>query len=96
MALIWQERLHFNSGMMLPGVDFLEEVASGATPELMVIIIDHQTGEVFFGLKGAGIIWMSNDLKQKRCWLVTEPMILEGNYNTTISTEATANDFCLA
>ena len=25
--------------------------------------VDSRTGEVFFGLKGAGVIWMSNDLK---------------------------------
>ena len=47
--------------------------------------VDNKTGEVFFGLKGAGIIWMSNDLKEKKVLPVTEPMILEGNFhNTTV------------
>ncbi|HBF03556.1 MAG: hypothetical protein VW579_00375 [Verrucomicrobiales bacterium] len=62
-----------------------EEVASKVPGAHGGFAVDHQTGEVFFGLKGAGIIWMSNDLKEKKVLPVTEPMILEGNFhNTTI------------
>lgn len=47
--------------------------------------VDAKTGEVFFGLKRAGIIKMSADLTEKTVLPVTEPMILEGNFhNTTV------------
>ena len=36
--------------------------------------VDSRTGEVFFGLKGAGVIWMSPDLSEKRVLPVTNPM----------------------
>ena len=45
--------------------------------------VDSRTGEVFFGLKGAGVIWMSPDLSEKRVLPVTNPMILEGNFHNT-------------
>ena len=45
--------------------------------------VDPVTGEVFFGLKGVGIIWMSNDLGEKRVLPVKDPSILEGNFHNT-------------
>ncbi|MCP5519209.1 MAG: hypothetical protein H7A45_18345 [Verrucomicrobiales bacterium] len=56
--------------------------------------VDPETGEVFFGLKGAGIIWMSNDLTEKRVLPVTEPSLIEGNFhNTTLLRRADGQRF---
>lgn len=47
--------------------------------------VDPTSGEVFFGLKGVGIVWMSNDLEEKRVLPVKDPALVEGNFhNTTI------------
>jgi hypothetical protein len=43
--------------------------------------VDRQTGEVFFGLKGVGVIWMNNDLSEKRILPVTDPKLLQGNFH---------------
>ena len=56
--------------------------------------VDSRTGEVFFGLKKAGVIWMSNDLKQKKVLPITDPEIIEGNFhNTTILYRADGERF---
>ena len=56
--------------------------------------VDSRTGEVFFGLKGAGVIWMSNDLKEKKVLPITDPEIIEGNFhNTTILYRADGGSF---
>ncbi|MCB1126494.1 MAG: hypothetical protein KDM81_08370 [Verrucomicrobiae bacterium] len=56
--------------------------------------VDPETGEVFFGLKGAGIIWMSNDLTEKRVLPASDPRLLEGNFhNTTLLRRADGKRF---
>lgn len=56
--------------------------------------VDPATGEVFFGLKGAGIIWMSNDLTEKRVLPAADPRLLEGNFhNTTLLRRADGRRF---
>ncbi len=56
--------------------------------------VDPRTGEVFFGLKGVGIIWMSNDLSEKKVLPVKDPTLLEGNFhNTTLLFNAAGKRF---
>lgn len=56
--------------------------------------VDPGTGEVFFGLKGAGIIWMSSDLTEKRVLPASDPRLLEGNFhNTTLLRRADGKRF---
>jgi len=56
--------------------------------------VDPLSGEVFFGLKGLGIIWMSNDLSEKRVLPVTDERLLEGNFhNVTLLRDSAGQRF---
>lgn len=56
--------------------------------------VDPATGEVFFGLKGVGVIWMNNDLSEKRILPVQDPDLLSGNFhNVTLLKRADGRRF---